>query len=148
HVHQLRVGIRRLRSALRSFQGWAPAPPAELVGKLRGLLRYDSYELLAKASLDSREGQEITYALGDDYGVSFRLGSVLAGQRLKLQGFRIVQKPAQGTNKGRRLEPKELIHTNLNLWMDRIFTLVLAQDDSSGEALMVAISCRPTQEAR
>lgn len=37
HVHQLRVGIRRLRSALRSFQGWAPAPPAELVTALRSL---------------------------------------------------------------------------------------------------------------
>ena len=32
HVHQLRVGIRRLRSALRSFQGWTTqAPPADLV---------------------------------------------------------------------------------------------------------------------
>ena len=37
HVHQLRVGIRRLRSALRSFRGWAPAPPVELVDGLRSL---------------------------------------------------------------------------------------------------------------
>jgi len=37
HVHQLRVGIRRLRSGLRSFQDWAPAPPAELVEGLRAL---------------------------------------------------------------------------------------------------------------
>ena len=37
HVHQLRVGIRRLRSALRSFQGWVPAPPADLVAGLRSL---------------------------------------------------------------------------------------------------------------
>ncbi len=37
HVHQLRVGIRRLRSALRSFQGWAPSPPAELVERLGSL---------------------------------------------------------------------------------------------------------------
>ena len=37
HVHQLRVGIRRLRSALRSFQGWVPTPPAELVDSLRTL---------------------------------------------------------------------------------------------------------------
>lgn len=27
HVHQLRVGIRRLRSALRSFEGWASCRP-------------------------------------------------------------------------------------------------------------------------
>lgn len=37
HVHQLRVGIRRLRSALRSFQGWVPMPPVELVATLRTL---------------------------------------------------------------------------------------------------------------
>jgi len=37
HVHQSRVGIRRLRSALRSFQGWVPMPPTELVENLRSL---------------------------------------------------------------------------------------------------------------
>ena len=36
-VHQVRVGIRRLRSALRSFQGWTPAPPPALVDGLRTL---------------------------------------------------------------------------------------------------------------
>jgi triphosphatase len=36
-VHQLRVGIRRLRSALRCFQDWSPAPPAHLVDGLRSL---------------------------------------------------------------------------------------------------------------
>ena len=37
HVHQLRVGIRRLRSALRTFRGWAPAPADDLVEGLRSL---------------------------------------------------------------------------------------------------------------
>jgi inorganic triphosphatase YgiF len=37
HVHQLRVGVRRLRSALRSFQGWAPSPPPDMVEGLRSL---------------------------------------------------------------------------------------------------------------
>ena len=34
HVHQVRVGIRRLRSALRSFRGWVPAPPGDLIDGL------------------------------------------------------------------------------------------------------------------
>ena len=37
HVHQLRVGIRRLRSALRAFRDWVAEPPAELVDGLRQL---------------------------------------------------------------------------------------------------------------
>lgn len=36
-VHQCRVGIRRLRSALRAFRGWVAEPPAELVDGLRTL---------------------------------------------------------------------------------------------------------------
>ena len=37
HVHQARVAIRRLRSALRVFRGWVPEPPAERVDGLRAL---------------------------------------------------------------------------------------------------------------
>ena len=39
HVHQLRVGIRRLRSALRCFRGWVPVPPEPLEQGLRALFR-------------------------------------------------------------------------------------------------------------
>jgi inorganic triphosphatase YgiF len=37
HVHQVRVGIRRLRSALRSFDRWTPAPADALVEDVRRL---------------------------------------------------------------------------------------------------------------
>ncbi|HEY8880251.1 MAG TPA: CHAD domain-containing protein [Roseateles sp.] len=37
HVHQTRVAIRRLRSALRAFRGWVAEPPAGLVDGLRRL---------------------------------------------------------------------------------------------------------------
>jgi len=37
HVHQMRVGIRRLRSGLRSFRGWVPEPAPDLVDGLRAL---------------------------------------------------------------------------------------------------------------
>ncbi len=36
-MHQLRIGIRRLCSALRSFDGWVPTPPDKLVAALRPL---------------------------------------------------------------------------------------------------------------
>jgi inorganic triphosphatase YgiF len=35
HVHQLRVGMRRLRSAWRLFRGWAQLPPQDLQDSLR-----------------------------------------------------------------------------------------------------------------
>jgi triphosphatase len=37
HVHQLRVGIRRLRSVFDAFADWIPLPPQELLAGLREL---------------------------------------------------------------------------------------------------------------
>lgn len=66
--------------------------PEEILRRLRNLLRYDDYRVLAKAEMTSREGEDVTYALGRSYSVSFRPGTVIAdptGERLRLAGFRI-----------------------------------------------------------
>jgi triphosphatase len=61
YVHQLRVGIRRLRSALRSFQGWAPSPPAALVDAMRAI--FDTLGLSRDSDvLDSGVAMELVKA--------------------------------------------------------------------------------------
>lgn len=112
-----------------------PAVPAALERSLRGLLSYDAYRLVARAELRSREGQEVTYELGEGYSVRFRLGSVTAGRRLRLGDFRVERTRGQGD------ETPPLIHTNLNLWLDRTVTLGLARTEGSTSALMVAVTC-------
>lgn len=119
----------------------------EVAERLRELLRYDSYQVLAEAAVTSSEGQRVTYSLGQSYSVSFRLGTILGGsqangERLRLEDFRIVKHVRNPSNKGRQLEPQELFRATLNLWIDRPFNLVLTQDTARQEALMVAISCR------
>lgn len=149
----LRFEIKIVRAGPRGPEVSPPLPPtdaadelpAELVAKLRELLRYDNYQVLAKAEVSSKEGEEVTYSLGQSYSVRFRPGTVLAGaagQRLKLEGFRVIKQLPNPANKGRHLEPRELFHATLNLWIDRPFNLVLTQDESSQEALLVAISFR------
>ena len=118
----------------------------DVVKRLVNLLRYDEYQVLAKAGLTSKEGDEVTYSLGDSYNVSFRLGSVFQGERVKLEGFRIT-KQVQNPNKGPKMKPRDLFHASLNLRLNRPFTLVLAEEPTSLEearddALMVAITCR------
>lgn len=114
----------------------------ELAERLRTFLRYDDFRVIAQVGVTSNEGEAVSYALGDEYDVSFRPGNLLLEQRLRLESFRLVKKN-RSTNKGRRLPPRELLHANLNLWVDKPFTLVLTQDEERGEALMVAISVRP-----
>ena len=115
-----------------------PELTPELLSKLRSLLRYDSYEVLAEASVSSLEGEAVDYSLGPDYSVSFTVGSLMAQRRLRMEDFRIVERLS--SDKGRGLDPKQLFHADLNLWMDRPFTLVLTRDDARQEALLVAIT--------
>ncbi len=151
---QLRFDIRIVRAGPKHNVVSPPASesegplPEELAARLRELLRYDDYQVLAEAGLTTLEGEEVTYAFGQTYSVSFRSGTVMAGQRVKLEGFRILKQVKNPAVKGRQLEPRELFHATLNLWMGRPFNLVLAQDESRQEALMVAISCRWDSGAR
>lgn len=144
---ELRFDIRIVRAGPRRSVISPPEPdagplPEDLAGRLRALLRYDDYRVLASAGVTSQEGEEVTYDLGQTYSVSFRSGTVMAGQRVRLEGFRIVKHVKNPSNKGRQLGPRELFHATLNLWLDRPFNLVLTQDESRQEALMVAISAR------
>ncbi len=118
--------------------------PADLVARLKDLLRYESYELLARTELSLKEGEAVTYALGDRYSVSFRPGTILADRRMRLQDFEILQRSPESANKSRRLEPHRLVQTHLNLWMDQVFVLAVAQKDGGANdgVLMVAITCR------
>lgn len=111
----------------------------DLEKRLKSILRYEDYRVLAKADVSSKEGEEITHSLGERYDVRFKLGPVMAGQRLKLEGFQVVKK-TPATNKGRRIPPKSLYSATVNLWRDKPFAVLLAQDESRQEALMVSVS--------
>lgn len=112
----------------------SPEIPAELLERWRNLLRYEHYQLMARAQLEPKEGEEVTYEMGAGYRVSFRLGTLLANRRIKLHNFRLAL-----AGEGRE---DELIHTNLNPWLNQSASLGLARDESSRTALMVVVICR------
>lgn len=107
--------------------------PPELAQRLRGLLRYERFELVASADLETREGEEVGYRVGDDYAVGFRLGTIRDRRRLRLSDFRLdrdVEEP----------EPERLLETHLNLWLDEPMVLGLAPDEAADQALMVILT--------
>lgn len=131
---------------LRAFsRAQGPIPenarvPTALAGKLRSLLRYESFRLVARARLQTLEGEAVSYDLNRSYRVAFRLGTVVATpnrtERLKLRDFK-VERLIDGAEGG------SLIHTNLNLFVGKTTTLGLARTETSDSALMVAITARP-----
>jgi hypothetical protein len=126
--------VRASRSAV-SPQMVHSELPEELTRQLRNLLGYDSYEIEARAALQSLEGEGVTYELGSEYQVSLRLGTVLPQRRVRLTDFAIMRRQAKRPG-------QMLIRTNMTLWLDRTMSLGLAKSEASREALMVVITVR------
>ena len=116
--------------------------PEPLTRRLRALLPYENFYSQAQARLTSREGEAVTYALGEEYEVSFRLGAIAEGQRVRLSDFRIVRRSEE------RRTGASLIHTNLILPLEQTTSFVLARHEDSHEALMVVLTLRQGKQKR
>lgn len=126
--------------ATRSVVSGAPTQsdlPESLTRRLRALLPYEVYQVQAQARLTSREGEAVTYALGGEYEVSFRLGTIMDGRRVRLSNFRVARRAAS-----------PLIHTNLNLPLEQTTSFGLARTEGSNEALMVVLTLRQIAQQR
>ncbi|HEY0514480.1 MAG TPA: secretin N-terminal domain-containing protein [Thermoanaerobaculia bacterium] len=115
--------------------------PEDLTRRLRSLLGYDVFETQAQAQLSGVEGQSALYELGPEYKVSFRFGTLMDGQRVKLSGFRI-SRHAEGRPES------NLLQTNLMLSLDQTMSLGFAKSESSPDALMVVLTLREGESSR
>jgi hypothetical protein len=132
---RLEVYVVRASRAMVSPQVQRSDLPEELTRNLRGLLAYDVYEVQAQAQLAGIEGQSVVYELGPEYKVSFRFGTLMEGQPVKLSGFQITRHP-----EGR--PAAVLMRTNLNLMIDNTTSLGLAKSEGSREALLLLLTLR------
>lgn len=131
--------------ATRSMVSGSPLQsdlPEPLAGRLRALLPYDIYKVQAQARLSSREGEAVTYALGGEYEVSFRLGTVVTGPSVRLSNLRILRRTEE------HRAGAALIHTNLTLPFEQTTSLVLARNEESREALMLVLTLHQAVERK
>lgn len=133
--------VRASRSAVAESAPRSDLPDP-LTRRLRGLLKYDIYEVQAQAQLASLEGQSVTYAVGGEYEVSFRIGTMLPQGNVKLSDFRISRRHSGAP------QPQLLIHANLSLRLDHTTSLGLARRENSPGALMVVLTLRNGEPAR
>jgi hypothetical protein len=97
---------------------------------------------VARGAVDAKESEDVTYELGQGYVVNFRLGTLLADQRIRLNGFRIMRAVDDRHAKtSQTFEARTLWNSNLNLWLDQTLVLTLTRSESSPSALMVALTC-------
>ena len=104
----------------------------DLVSRLRQLFRYEQFTLLAGSRIDTHEGEAVVYEMGNGYRLSFELGTVIEGRRLRLANFHM-----------RRSQPgkaeQDLVRTAVNLGLGQPFILGLTNDESANRALMLVL---------
>ncbi|MFQ5526025.1 MAG: hypothetical protein ACE5GX_07150 [Thermoanaerobaculia bacterium] len=132
----LRIRVQVIRAEpTDGAQGDAPELPAGVLERLRELLKYESYSLLAGSEIRIDDGMAVVHDIGDKFRVDFRLRHLLSDERASLEGFRL--------SLGRDGEFEPLIHANLNLDLDKPMVLGLAPTEASDTALMLVIECLP-----
>jgi hypothetical protein len=105
--------------------------PEALAAELSAILPYDVYLQVAHADLATREGEEVTYEVGEGYTLRFRLGRYEAGG-VKLYDFRVY----------RAGRDQPMVHANLLLTLGETYSLGLSKSETSPTALMVVLTCR------
>jgi hypothetical protein len=129
----LRLEVMIVKASRSAVSPQYSGLPEELTRRLRQLLPYDTYVLNAQAALATREGEAVVYNVGEDYEVTFRLGTMMEDHRVKLSGFEVERRISH------RAVGVPLIHTTLNIGLDEPLCLGLARDEASREAFMIVL---------
>lgn len=116
--------------------------PEAFAQRLKEVLPYRSFRVMAYTRLTAQEGQEVTYQVDGGFELDFRLGTVVGDRQLKLHGFRVSKLAGSDPAKS-----KQLYHSNLNLLMTMPTVLVLASDESSRTAFAVILTPRVAEPA-
>ncbi|HEV8240261.1 MAG TPA: hypothetical protein VGS57_12905 [Thermoanaerobaculia bacterium] len=114
--------------------------PPDLLRALAEHLPYEQYALLGSSKVRGAEGEKMTFQVAGDYAVRFRLGTVVAEQRLRLNDFEVLLMPDNG-------DPVSLLKSQLNLWLGRSMVFALSPGEGSSTALMVVVRCRAAEAA-
>ena len=137
-LEDLRLEVKIIQAGPRQVgehdTGLSPGLMREL-SKLLVHYQFESYQLMAFVDLLAKEGAEVQHQIGNQFRISFKVGTVLQDRRLRLANFRVARATAAPAE-------RPLLATNLTPWLDKTMILGLAKEEGSRSALLVAVTCR------
>lgn len=117
--------------------------PDEVLRALEDQLSYETYRTVGSSSARGWERDRIVFEL-EGYVVSFRLGTVIGGQRVRLERFEIARSEEETEGDAGRAgsgEVRTLLRSTLNPWLERPSVLVLSAGGPRPQALVVVLKC-------
>ena len=128
------LSVELIRAQVSSL---SPVPQAsdldaDLLDKLRKLFRFQYFALLSRGRIESRERESVLYEMGGDFRLSFEVGPIADGRRLRLSAFHLVRRSNGATD-------RTLVRTAVNLAAGQPLILGLTSDEASERALMLVL---------
>jgi hypothetical protein len=115
--------------------------------KLREVFRFNDYSLIDSAVMGGAEGESVSYLLGGEYRLTFRIEAAGQGSTLRLTAFALARERA-GAN-GRRFDVP-LFRTTLNIGLNQTLVIGASKEEASKKALLLILLAqenpRPTPE--
>jgi len=129
------IAVKMVRARADASAGDLSKEIGGIGNKLREVFRFNDYALIDSAVLGGAEGEFVSYLLGGEYRLTFRIEPAGQGAMLRLSAFALAR---ERTVAGRRVDTP-LFRTTLNVGLNQTLVLGASKEEASKKALLLIL---------
>ena len=129
------IAVKMVRARADASAGDLSKEIGGIGNKLREVFRFNDYALIDSAVLGGAEGESVSYLLGGEYRLTFRIEPAGQGAMLRLSAFALAR---ERTVAGRRVDTP-LFRTTLNVGLNQTLVLGASKEEASKKALLLIL---------
>jgi hypothetical protein len=141
------IAVKMVRARADAAAGDLSKEIGGIGNKLREVFRFNDYSLIDSAVLGGAEGDSVSYLLGGEYRLTFRIDPAGQGSTLRLSAFALARERTAAN--GRRVD-FPLFRTSLNVGLNQTLVIGASKEEASKKALLLILlvqeSPRPNSE--
>lgn len=130
------IAVKMVRARADASAGDLSKEIGGIGNKLREVFRFNDYTLVDSAVVAGAEGESVSYLLGGEYRLSFRIEPAGQGATIRLSPFSVSRERA-GADGRRLIVP--LFRTVLNVGLNQTLVIGASKEEASKKALLLIL---------
>jgi len=130
------IAVKMVRARADAAAGDLSKEIGGIGNKLSQVFRFNDYALIDSAVLGGAEGDSVSYLLGGEYRLTFRIEPAGQSPTLRLSAFALAREKT--TFNGRRVDVP-LFRTTLNVGLNQTLVLGASKEEASKKALLLIL---------
>ena len=132
------IAVKMVRARADASAGDLSKEIGGIGNKLREVFRFNDYALIDSAVLAGSEGDAVSYLLGTEYRLSFRIEPAGQGAAIRLAAFSLArERPVPGPGGRHIVSP--LFRTTLNVSLNQTLVIGASKEEASKKALLLIL---------